>query len=257
MGTHPIFESDFDCLTENMKLISLLIALCSASRWSIVKQPESVGFSTSAKLDGQELLSIQSVITGQAPGQMMDTQVLQSFNAFKPVAKAVILIVPELDGAFMSGDVVAASIELNYPSDAKAVVDKDEQVTVLSANVNVGDRVKELVDALTLKHGDNFILTLVSHSSLGDEMSSRQILQTADSPFIYSTQPRHADFGIIFIIIAAFTIVMIFGLVFISYELINMGPGDNIAYSCRRRLPRKISKIAISHLYSPNNVKFF
>lgn len=114
---------------------------------------------------------------------------------------------------------------------------------------------------MTLKHGDNFILTLVSHSSLGDEMSSRQILQTAgrcetsscltkksyknhhanktDSPFIYSTQPRHADFGIIFIIIAAFTIVMIFGLVFISYELINMGPGDNIAYKLSAAATKK------------------
>ena len=48
--------------------------------------------------------------------------------------------------------------------------------------------------------------------------------------FLYSTEPRNADFGVIFIICAAFVIAMIFGLVFISYELVNMGPGDNIAY---------------------------
>merc|ERR1711970_201415 len=255
MGTHPIFESDFDCLTEretkrNMKLISLLVALCTASKWSIVKQPGSVVFDRNNKLDGQELLSIQNIITGQAPGQSLDTQVLESFNAFKPVAKAVILIVPELDGDFMSGEVVAPSIELNYPSDAKAVVDKDEKVTVLSANANVGDRVKELVDALTNKHGDNFILTLVSHT-LGDDVSGRQILQATDSPFIYPTQPRHADFGIIFIIIAAFTIAMIFGLVFISYELVNMGPGDNIAYKLSAAATKKNKKWQYHNQLSP------
>merc|ERR1712147_624625 len=229
---------------QKMKLISLLlVALCSASsKWSIVKQPHNVAFDRSNKLDGQELLSIQHIITGAAPAQQLDTKVLSSFNAFKPVEKAVILIVPELDGDLMSGEVVAPSIELNYPSDAKSVVDSDDKVTVLSANANVGDRVKELVDALTAKHGDNFMLTLVSHSfdDENDAVSgSRQILQASDSPFIYSTQPRNADFGIIFIIIAAFTIAMIFGLVFISFELINMGPGDNIAYKLSAAATKK------------------
>ena len=77
-----------------MKLISLLIALCSASRWSIVKQPESVVFSTSAKLDGQELLSIQSIITGQAPGQMMDTQgfIFYSFLKYSQLKQSTPII---------------------------------------------------------------------------------------------------------------------------------------------------------------------
>merc|ERR1712131_347582 len=227
MGTHPIFESDFDCLTE-MKLLSVLISLCFASQWSIVRQPESVKLGDGG-IDAQELLSIQNIITGQAPAQTLDTKVLESFNAFKPVEKAVILIVPGLTGQYLSGEVAAPSIELNYPSDAQAVVDTDDKVTVLSATSNVEDRVKELLKSLEAKHGDNFMLTLVSHTG-DDFVSGRQILQDDSAGFIYSTEPRNADFGIIFIIVAAFIIAMIFGLVFISYELVNMGPGDNIAY---------------------------
>ena len=74
----------------------------------------------------KELLSIQNIITGQAPAQTLDTKgklkihfwsfsiflVLESFNAFKPVEKAVILIVPELTGQYLSGEVAAPSIEV-------------------------------------------------------------------------------------------------------------------------------------------------
>ena len=64
--------------------------------------------------------------------------------------------------------------------------------------------------------------------------------------FIYSTEPRNADFGIIFIIVAAFIIAMIFGLVFISYELVNMGPGDNIAYKLGAAATKKNQELCFS-----------
>ena len=60
--------------------------------------------------------------------------------------------------------------------------------------------------------------------------SQRQLLQAeVDTPKL-STKPRSSDFPVLFIIISSFVVLMIFGLVFISYELAYMGPGDNIAY---------------------------
>merc|ERR1711953_1589016 len=42
MGTHPIFESDFDCLTDNMKLNLLLLSSLEASSFISVEMDASL-----------------------------------------------------------------------------------------------------------------------------------------------------------------------------------------------------------------------
>ena len=43
---------------------------------------------------------------------------------------------------------------------------------------------------------------------------------------------------------------MIFGLVFISYELVNMGPGDNIAYKLGAAATKKNQELCYNRLES-------
>ena len=56
-----------------MKLPSILLAVCTASQWSVVRKPDGLKFG-SGEIDASELLSLQNVITGQAPLQMVDTK---------------------------------------------------------------------------------------------------------------------------------------------------------------------------------------
>ena len=56
-----------------MKLLSILLAVCTASQWSVVRKPEGLKFGN-GEIDASELLSLQNVITGQAPLQMVDTK---------------------------------------------------------------------------------------------------------------------------------------------------------------------------------------
>ena len=49
---------------------------------------------------------------------------------------------------------------------------------------------------------------------------------------------------------------MIFGLVFISYELVNMGPGDNIAYKLGAAATKKNQELCF-FLQSIKNNQFF
>ena len=91
------------------------------------------------------------------------------------------------------------------------------------------------MDSLSEKYGDNFILSLVSNGLSSDESSvGRQTLeattQAPDTNVKGSTKPRSQEFPVFFIIIATFTVLMLFILLFISYEMAYMGPGDNIAY---------------------------
>ena len=87
------------------------------------------------------------------------------------------------------------------------------------------------MDSLSEKYGNNFILSLVSNGLSSDESSvGRQTLQAADNGVKGSTKPRSQEFPVFFIIIATFTVLMLFILLFISYEMAYMGPGDNIAY---------------------------
>ena len=91
--------------------------------------------------------------------------------------------------------------------------------------------IQELMDSLSEKYGNNFILSLVSNGLSSDESSvGRQTLQAADNGVKGSTKPRSQEFPVFFIIIATFTVLMLFILLFISYEMAYMGPGDNIAY---------------------------
>ena len=87
------------------------------------------------------------------------------------------------------------------------------------------------MDSLSEKYGDNFILSLVSNGLTSDDSSiGRQTLQASDNNIQFSTKPRSQEFPVFFIIIATFTVLMLFILLFISYEMAYMGPGDNIAY---------------------------
>jgi len=40
MGTHPIFESDFDCLTVKMRVFLSLLGLCAASEIVFHHEPK-------------------------------------------------------------------------------------------------------------------------------------------------------------------------------------------------------------------------
>jgi hypothetical protein len=121
-------------------------------------------------------------------------------------------------------------------SDGPAIVESDikEKVLILRADKNLNEHIQKIESSLKEKYGNGFILSVITEGLIDDSLSGdsqRQLLQTTDEPTPkLSTKPRDADFPVFFIIIASFTILMIFGLVFISYEMANMGPGDNIAY---------------------------
>ena len=114
------------------------------------------------------------------------------------------------------------------------------------------------MDSLSEKYGENFILSLVSNGLTSDDSSiGRQTLQAADPNNVqFSTKPRSQEFPVFFIIIATFTVLMLFILLFISYEMAYMGPGDNIAYKLGAAASKKnqeCSRKLLPYFCSPMN----
>jgi hypothetical protein len=169
---------------------------------------------------------------------------LKHFDPFSQIEKDFIIItseeendIPESVKQFkLKTTLSRPSIELSVTSDGPAIVESDisEKVLILRADKNLNEHIQKIESSLKEKYGNGFILSVITEGLIDDSLSGdsqRQLLQTTDEPTPkLSTKPRDADFPVFFIIIASFTILMIFGLVFISYEMANMGPGDNIAY---------------------------
>ena len=67
----------------------------------------------------------------------------------------------------------------------------------------------------------------------------RQILQAADASIKGAVEPRNSIFPVMFIIVLGLILFSVFGLVWISYEMVNMEPGDNIAYKLNAAYSKK------------------
>jgi len=223
-----------------MKLLSAIFALISAGpSWTVHHAPTSVKMSQNSRPNGQEVFVIHKMVSGSQPSHALNSPVLSEFDIFNPIEKSVILIVPSIpksENVFdLTSPLTQPTIELGFKGDAAAVVENsNENVLMLSTDSGVEDVINELMDSLSEKYGNNFILSLVSNGLSLDESSvGRQTLQADDtgaSDVTGSTKPRSQEFPVFFIIIATFTVLMLFILLFISYEMAYMGPGDNIAY---------------------------
>jgi len=191
-----------------------------------------------ATINGQEVYEINTILTGDFPSHTLSSEVLKTFDPFSPIKKAVIILtsehLPDSENQFqLQSTLSQPSIELSVISDGPSIIEspESEKVLVFRADKNLNDHIKQIESALKDKFGDSYMLSIVTETpadAFGG--SQRQLLQAeVDTPKL-STKPRSSDFPVLFIIIASFVVLMIFGLVFISYELAYMGPGDNIAY---------------------------
>merc|ERR1711868_191523 len=82
MGTHPIFESDFDCLTEKMKLISSILLLNAVNCMYFYLEPGT-------KKCIKEEIHKDVVVTGEyeiteSPNHKVDLKVTDSKEMQKP-----------------------------------------------------------------------------------------------------------------------------------------------------------------------------
>jgi len=220
-----------------MKLLPVIFALSSAGpSWAVRHAPTSVQISQNSRPNGQEVFEVHKMVSGSDPSHVLNSPVLSEFDIFNPVEKSVILVVPSIpksENVFdLTSPLTQPTIELGFKGDAAATVENsNEDVLMLSTDSEVEDVINELMDSLSEKYGNNFILSLVSNGLSLDESSvGRQTLQTTDPTVKGSTKPRSQEFPVFFIIIATFTVLMLFILLFISYEMAYMGPGDNIAY---------------------------
>ena len=72
---------------------------------------------------------------------------------------------------------------------------------------------------------------MVDSPTSTETVVDRQILSTdGEKDLLGSTEPRNIDFSIIFVISFSLLLFGLFAIVWISYEMIYMEPGDNIAY---------------------------
>jgi len=224
-----------------MKLLSVILQLLptlslASPSWSVRHAPKSVQITQNSRPNGQEVFEVHKLLSGSEPTHVLNSPVVTEFDIFNPVEKSVILVIPTMpksDNVFdLTTPLTQPTIELGFKGDAAASVESsNEDVLMLSTDSDVEDFVNELMDSLSEKYGNNFILSLVSNGMATDESSiGRQTLQASDDNVKGSTKPRSQEFPVFFIIIATFTILMLFVILFISYEMAYMGPGDNIAY---------------------------
>merc|ERR1711955_124746 len=95
MGTHPIFESDFDCLTEKMKLISSILLLNAVNCMYFYLEPGT-------KKCIKEEIHKDVVVTGEyeiteSPNHKVDLKVLIQKSTFyiikkKPKKESLLLL---------------------------------------------------------------------------------------------------------------------------------------------------------------------
>jgi len=223
------------------KIVLFLASFCAASEIAFVKQPEEIKVRDDFDhLTGDMVKDIHRMATGENPHHISNQHVFSKFNPFHTASKAVILVVPSLPqenvAQQIDGDFMAESIELAYPDDAvNAISTSSESLLVLKTDKTDSSQfIDTITKQLTDQYGENYILSLVVDSAtLGENKLTvdRQILAADDVKDKYkSTEPRNGHFSVIFIISSAIVLVVLFTIVWISYEMVNMEPGDNIAY---------------------------
>jgi hypothetical protein len=218
-----------------MRVFLSLLGLCVASEIVFHHQPKNLKILKNAAVSGDVAMDIHRVASGKTPKHILSQNVFEEINPMHPAAKSVILIVPNLNTETktkMRGQFMAPSIEVSYPSDvAQVIPDSGEDVIVIKTNAqNYDDFVAQITALLSREFGDNYLFSLVADSPVDGEKSiDRQILQTPETD-LGATLPRNGQFPIIFAISAFIVLFAVFGLTWISYEMMCMEPGDNIAY---------------------------
>ena len=74
-----------------------------------------------------------------------------------------------------------------------------------------------------------------------DTSADRQILEADEPNKLGATLPRNMHFPVIFVFTFALLLVMVFVLVWMSYEMAMMEPGDNIAYKLGAAQSKKMN----------------
>jgi len=218
-----------------MRVFLSLLGLCAASEIVFHHEPKNLKILKKSAVSGDVAIDIHRVATGKAPKHILTEDVFEEFNPMHLAEKSVILIVPRLNTdskTKMDGQFIAPSIEVSYPSDLVQVIpESGEDVIVIKTNAQNYDAfVTQISSLLSRQYGDNYLFSLVADSPVDGETSvDRQILQAAETD-LAATLPRNGQFPIIFAISAFIVLFALFGLTWISYEMMCMEPGDNIAY---------------------------
>jgi len=230
-----------------MRLFGYLIAACLGGQIQFLNVPKGTKIRKDLQLTSQNVLDVHSILTGNEPSHILPHEVFESFDVFNPAEKSVILLSPKMiDGPTQSveGPFISESIELKYPSDgADAVKTAAQNQIVLKIQDDSQDIeafVNEIKESLAEKFGDNFLLSILIDSDVtAEKVADRQILQSDQKSIGGTVEPRNSIFPVIFVIVFGLVLFSLFGLVWISYEMVNMEPGDNIAYKLNAAYSKK------------------
>lgn len=227
----------------------ILIATCSASQVSFKSLQNDIVVSDQINnLNSDTILDIHRMAIGADPEHIINEKVFETFNPFNPSKKAVIVICPSMPENSLSiqnfnGHFISESIEISFKEDVSSVLAGTSDDHILVLKVTSNEFVNELERHLTeLFDGDFMISYVVDNDDLtSDTSADRQILEADEPNKLGATLPRNMHFPVIFVFTFALLLVMVFVLVWMSYEMAMMEPGDNIAYKLGAAQSKKMN----------------